>query len=306
MKMPLPTIRAERPCPICGYRTYENFADKRIADERFNEFTYASRKQPEFMCFRLVRCKRCDLVYTPNPPSKEFLESAYRSASYDSQVEAQAAAKSYAHALQPYISWFSDVRGAAVDVGAGNGALLPWLLKQGFKPVIGIEPSLAAINAAHPEIAPLIQCGMFSETLLNNIHPTLICSFMTLEHISDPKAFASNAFKALQPGGMIAIIAHNWRAPLNRLLGLRSPIIDIEHLQLFSGSSINSLLRQAGFQAIQRTSLINTYPLDYWLKLSPLPTSFKQIIALMLKRVALATLPLSIPVGNMLAIGIKP
>ena len=303
---PLPTISTERSCPICGGRTYEKFADKRITDERFNEFTYASRKQPEFMCFRLVRCKRCDLVYAPNPPSTEFLESAYSTASYDSQEEAQAAAKSYAYALKPYIPRSSEERGAAVDVGAGNGALLPWLLKQGFKPVIGIEPSLAAIKAALPEIAPLIQCGMFSETLLNNIHPTLICSFMTLEHISDPKAFASNAFKALQPGGMIAIIVHNWRAPLNRFLGLRSPIIDVEHLQLFSDNSIDSLLRQAGFQAIQRTSLINTYPLDYWLKLSPLPTSFKQIFTLLLKRVALAKLPLSIPVGNMLTIGIKP
>jgi SAM-dependent methyltransferase len=306
MKMPLPTISEERPCPTCGSRTYAKFANKRIADERFNEFTFASRKQPEFMCFRLVRCKRCDLVYTPNPPSKEFLESAYSSASYDSQVEAQAAAKSYAYALSPYISRFSEERGAAVDVGAGNGALLPWLLKQGFKPVIGIEPSPAAIQAALPEIAPLIQCGMFSETLLNNIHPTLICSFMTLEHISDPKAFASNAFKALQPGGMIAIIVHNWRAPFNRLLGLRSPIIDVEHLQLYSSNSIDSLLKQAGFQAIQRTSFVNTYPLDYWLKLSPLPTSLKHIIVLLLKRLSLAKRPLSMPVGNMLAIGIKP
>ena len=244
MIKPLPTIGAERPCPVCGAQSYVNFADKSIADERFTEFTYASRKRPEFMCFRLVRCQSCDLVYAPNPPSKEFLKSAYSAASYDSQIEAQAASQSYAYALKPYISQLSENRGAAVDVGAGNGALLPWLLQQDFKPVIGIEPSLAAIKSALPEIAPLIQCGMFSETMLANIHPSLICSFMTLEHISDPKVFTTSAFKALRAGGMIAIIVHNWRAPLNRLLGLRSPIIDIEHLQLFSPSSINLLLKQ--------------------------------------------------------------
>ncbi len=258
------------------------------------------------MCLRLVRCQGCDLVYAPNPPSTEFLESAYSAASYDSQVEAQAASKSYAYALKPYISHLSQQRGAAVDVGAGNGALLPWLLQQGFKPVIGIEPSLAAIKTALPEITPLIQCGMFSETMLNNVHPSLICSFMTLEHISDPKVFAKSAFKALRSGGMIAIVVHNWRAPLNRLLGLRSPIIDVEHLQLFSHNSIDSLLKQAGFEDVQYTSIVNTYPLDYWLKLSPIPTNFKQVLEIFIKRLSLDKMPLSMAVGNVLAVGIKP
>ncbi len=258
------------------------------------------------MCLRLVRCQHCDLVYAPNPPKTEFLESAYSKASYNSQVEAKAASRSYAHALKPYISKLLGDRGAAVDVGTGNGAFLPWLLQQDFKPVIGIEPSLAAIKTAPPEIASLIKCGMFSEAMLNNIHPSLICSFMTLEHISDPKGLADIAFRALRSGGMIAIVVHNWRAPLNRLLGLRSPIIDVEHLQLFSHHSINSLLRQAGFQDIQCTSIVNTYPLSYWLKLSPIPTNCKQVLEILLNRLAIDQLPLSMPVGNTLAVGTKP
>ena len=43
------------------------------------------------------------------------------------------------------------------------------------------------------------------------------------------------------------IVCHDRRAPLNRALGARSPIMDIEHLQLFSQASARALLERTGF-----------------------------------------------------------
>jgi SAM-dependent methyltransferase len=257
------------------------------------------------MCLRLVRCTTCDLVYAPSPPAENFLHAAYANADFDSGTEAVAAAKTYADALGAHVQGLSG-RNAAIDVGAGSGPLLPWLLDQGFAPVIGIEPSRAAIDAAPPTVRPLLREGMFSASMLDGETPSLICSFMTLEHLPDPGDFVATAYSLLEPGGAVAVVVHNWRAPLNRLLGLRSPIIDVEHLQLFSPKALRELLQRAGFERIAPSSIRNVYPLRYWLRLTPLPNSAKNLALDLLERLGLADYHFAMNVGNMLAIGIKP
>jgi len=184
--------------------------------------------------------------------------------------------------------------------------LLPWLLESGFSPVVGIEPSRAAIEGAPATVRPLLREGMFSPAMLADVTPSLVCSFMTLEHVADPGEFVGAAYELLEPGGMLAVVVHNWRAPLNRLLGLRSPIIDVEHLQLFSPQSLRTLLAGAGFEAIHLQAIGNAYPLRYWLRLTPLPAGMKRGLATALERVGLLNVHVSLRVGNMLAVGKKP
>lgn len=294
----------ERICPVCGSSSQVPFADERIDPRRVSDFTYSSRKLPEFMCLRLVRCPVCDLVYTPTPPANDFLLTAYSEAAYDSGPEALAAARSYANAMTPYLTGLAR-RNAAVDVGAGSGPLLPLLIESGFSPVIGIEPSRAAIEAAPSAVRPLLRQGMFSPALLADLKSSLICSFMTLE-LADPGAFIGTALELLEPGGMLAVVTHNWRAPLNRLLGLRSPIIDVEHLQLFSPQSMIWVLKKSGLVSINLQSICNTYPLRYWLRLTPVPAKVKVRVTGALDSIGLSDIQISLRAGNMLAIGIKP
>lgn len=297
--------KEERPCPVCLSRDHVHFAHERIDSSQVGALTYASRKPPEFMRLRLVRCTRCDLVYAPIPPAADFLESAYSHADFDSAPEALAAALSYAKALTPYVNRLPK-HGAAIDVGAGSGPLLPWLKSCGFSPVIGIEPSRAAIEAAPPDVRPMLREGMFSAAAVDDVTPSFICSFMTLEHLADPGEFVGIAGQLLPPGGAIAVVVHNWRAPLNRLLGLRSPIMDIEHLQLFSPRALRKLLELHGFESVEIDGLRNAYPLRYWLRLTPLPPALKRGLLRLLEVVGLADRSLSLSVGNMLAFAVKP
>ncbi len=298
-------LNENRACPVCGDTTHVNFADEHIDPAKLNDFTYASRKQPEFMCLHLVRCVNCNLVYAPNPPDRSFLAAAYADAAYDSGQEAQCAAQSYTDALAPYVARLRN-RNAAVDVGAGNGPLLPWLRDIGFQTVIGIEPSRAAINAASASVRPMLREGMFGPELLDGIRPNLICSFMTLEHMDDPGSFVTTAYNLIEPGGMIALVVHNWQGLLNRTLGLRSPIIDVEHLQLFNPSSVTALLKKVGFEDIKVKPICNRYPFRYWLRLTPLPTTVKNRIASTFDYFGLSDTQISLCVGNILAVGNRP
>lgn len=289
---------------MCHSRGYVPFADERVDPKLVGSLTYASRKPPEFMRLRLVRCTTCELVYAPASPTEDFLHAAYADADFDSGPEAIAAAKTYADALEFHLHAIKS-RHAAVDVGAGSGPLLPFLQAQGFCPVIGIEPSRAAIDAAPPAIRPMLREGMFSTSMLAGETPSLICSFMTLEHLYDPGEFVATAHSLLEAGGAVAIVVHNWQAPLNRVLGLRSPIIDIEHLQLFSPKALRKLLQQAGFESIKLNSIRNAYPLRYWLRLTPIPATAKRCTLSMLERFGLADFNVAMNVGNVLAVGIK-
>lgn len=301
----VPQPENARRCPICHGDDCTLFAKERIDQRQMSTLTYASRKTPEFMRLRLVRCNSCDLVYAPSPPPEDFLASAYLAADFDSGPEAIAAARSYALALKPHISSLPGRR-AAVDVGAGSGPLLPWLKQCGFSPVIGIEPSRAAIEAASSDVRSMLREGMFCAEMMRGETPSFICSFMTLEHMADPTVFLNEAHGLLEPGGAVAVVVHNWRAPLNRLLGMRSPIIDIEHLQLFSPQSLRRLLEQTGFESIEIRPIRNAYPLRYWLRLTPLPATVKSMCLRVLEAFGLADKTLAANVGNMLAFGIKP
>jgi SAM-dependent methyltransferase len=295
----------ERPCPVCIDRSYVLFAEENIDQKKLGPLTYASRKPPEYMCLRLVRCTTCDLIYAPSPPTNLFLEAAYGDADFDSDQEAIDAAKTYAKALEPHLKALTS-RKIAVDIGAGSGPLLHWFKELGFRTVIGIEPSKAAIQSASPSVRHMLREGMFSKSIVEGETPSLICSFMTLEHLSDPGEFASIAQDILEAGGALAIVVHNWRAPINRFFGLRSPIIDVEHLQLFSPRSLHWLLRKYGFEHISVQSVRNSYQLRYWVLLTPLPDSVKRILLFFLKLLKLDNHYFSINVGNMLAVGFKP
>jgi SAM-dependent methyltransferase len=128
---------------------------------------------------------------------------------------------------------------------------------------------------------------------------------MTIEHVPDPAQLCRDAHDLLAPGGALMIVCHDRRAPLNRALGMRSPIIDIEHLQLFSKGSARSLLERSGFGDVRVRRFANRYPLHYWLKLAPLPRVPKRALVTGARRGPLRRLSFPLPVGNLVVSGIR-
>jgi hypothetical protein len=105
--------------------------------------------------------------------------------------------------------------------------------------------------------------------------------------------------------GIMASVVHDWRAWNNRVLGRRAPIIDIEHLQLFSRRSIAELYRRAGFVDIECQSFKNRYRIDYWNRLLPTPSFMKRGLELALKKTGIGRVRLSMNVGNLMVVARK-
>ncbi len=63
----------------------------------------------------------------------------------------------------------------------------------------------------------------------------------------------------LRPGGVILAFNHNVTAWSARLLGERSPIIDVEHTYLYSPGHNARLFSKAGFEVLSVRPVRNTY-----------------------------------------------
>ena len=256
------------------------------------------------MCHRLVLCPNCDLVYADQPPGEGELAHAYHVADYDSSEEANDAAKAYILAIQPALGRLAQ-RQSALEIGTGTGIFLEHLSNEGFAELVGVEPSSAAISAAPEYRQSWIHEGMFEEKNFAPESFDLICCFMTMEHVRDPDIIARAAFRLLRPGGAFVTVTHDYRSLVNRLLGKRSPIIDIEHLQLFSERSVRYLFEHAGYANVTVNSLVNAYSLRYWMRMAPLPYGLKHGISNLMSAFGIGHIKLGINVGNHITAGFK-
>lgn len=295
-----------RPCPACHTSSDKAklFIERNIDPAKLSGFSFASRKEPEYMCHRLVQCPNCDLVYADQPPDADELAHAYHVADYDSSEEANDAAAAYILAIQPVLGMLAR-RQSALEIGTGTGIFLDCLSREGFAEVTGIEPSSAAIAAAPEYRRAWIREGIFEEKDFAPESFDLICCFMTMEHVRDPDVVAKAAFHLLRPGGVFVTVTHDYRSLVNRLLGKRSPIIDIEHMQLFSERSVRHLFESAGYSNITVKAFVNTYSLRYWMRLAPLPRSMKSAMSGLISCLGMGNVKLGVNVGNLIASGFK-
>lgn len=300
-------MAAERACPVCGTASAGAtvFLEENIDPRRLSASSFSSRKVPEFMSHRLVRCPTCSLVYVPLPPAQDILAAAYHEAAYDSAQEAEDAATSYAQAITPVLRRVPNHR-SALEIGTGTGVFLDQLARAGFSELVGVEPSVAAIEAAPPQRQGWIRQGIFREADFEPGSFDLVCCFMTMEHVADPADVAAAAFRLLRPGGAFVTVTHDYESVVNRLLGRRSPIIDVEHMQLFCEKSLNELFARSGYRNVELRAFVNRYRLDYWLRLTPLPQGAKAFLTGLLAKSGLARLKLGVNVGNTLSAGYKP
>src|SRR5256885_15502438 len=120
---------ASRACPVCGSRAATVFAEQRIDIAALDGFAFASRKEPEYMHYRLVACPVCDLIYANPAPGPETLAGAYLTAGFDSSEESRWGARTYRSLLRPGLASLRDpprrspggLR-SALGIRAGGGA----------------------------------------------------------------------------------------------------------------------------------------------------------------------------------------
>jgi SAM-dependent methyltransferase len=301
----LPEMSPTR-CAICGC---EGAASERwpatFDPDAFSARVFSARRMPDRVHYRMVTCDTCGLVRSDPVASEELLAKLYARSSFDYGQEVESLQATYGRAL----GWLEarvSRRETLLEIGCGNGFFLQQARRQGWQEVRGVEPSADAVAKAPSELDGAIVQDVMRDGLFARESFDAVCLFQVLDHIARPIELLEECLAVLRPGGHILALNHNVCAWSARILGERSPIVDIEHTYLYSPATMRSIFAKAGFTDAQVRSVRNTYSLAYLAQLLPFPVATKARLLPHLRNGIASRIRVTVPLGNLCLIARKP
>lgn len=288
-------------CAICGsYNDYTVIYKANFEDADLNSEVFSARRLPDGSHYRIVKCNNDDLIRS-NPILEPLrISKLYKNSKFTYEKEINNLERTYLEALQPVLKNINKINNI-LEIGCGDGFILKRLHQMGFKNCYGVEPSVKAVAKADKRVRPNIIVDILKPGTFKKIKFKFIFFFQTLDHIPNPGKFLKDCYRLLDKDGYILAFNHNIESLSSKLLGEKSPIIDIEHTFLFSPDTIKKLFKKYHLQPINIYSPINTISLKYLIWLLPLPKLIK-------RGLLLSTPPstnLGLKLGNLCIIAMK-
>lgn len=232
-------------CPLCGRDDAEPVA---IGED----FEYHTTRDS----WRMVRCRRCRLLYLNPRPAPEALEAIYPDDYHAFEFEPERFG--LIHAVRTRLEarrmrrWCRGLpkRARIVDVGCGDGFHLQVLRRFG-RPgwqLEGVDPSPRAVAAARAA-GLTVHAGTVEQVGLPPGSYDLALMIMTIEHVPDPLATLEAVRKALKPRGRLVVVTDNADTIDFRLFGRRhwGGYHFPRHFHLFDAQTLEATAAAAGF-----------------------------------------------------------
>lgn len=259
---------------------------------------YSARRLPDKMHYKILKCERCGLIFSSPilPPEKLSMLYGESECNYNDQIP---------YLIKTYFKAVKKLKGnlpknpKVLEVGCGNGFFIKAIRDFGFtKNAFGVEPSKKMVIQAESSLRSKIKIDFFKSDLFPKENFDLILCFHTLDHMIDPNDFVRGAFSMLKKNGYVFVVVHDTHGLSAKIFGERSAIFDIEHIYLFNKSTLSLLFSRNKFKVVKVFNLVNSYPLNYWVKMSGFPISVKKIASFFINIFGLGKISLSIPAGN--------
>jgi SAM-dependent methyltransferase len=290
----------DMPCILCGGGDDELLFKSNAGEDSFTAYAFSARRDSKLCRYNTWKCRKCGLVRSSPVLNEDALNSLYRQSLFIWENEADYASKTYADLLEKLCPGAKERGARVMEFGSGNGGFIKELLARAWRDPVGVEPSADCVKRADPAARLNMVCDTFHPGLFEPETFDIAVSFHVVDHLYDPLAVLAECRKTLKPGGKVLFVSHDVEAPSARILGRLSPIFDIEHIYLFSRATLSKLMEKAGFRAAAAGSLVNTYPLEYWMRMLP---GARRLRGLMPG--ALLKKPLSVAAGNLYVIAEK-
>jgi SAM-dependent methyltransferase len=298
-------LRATR-CAICGSEGNATELYRASFDaDAFQPAVFSARRLPDRLHYRQVKCRQCGLVRADPVAPPELVAGLYARSAVTYQDEIPDLKWTYGRYLAR-LQQLGAGNEALLEVGCGSGFFLEEARAQGYRTVRGVEPSREGVARASDAVRDQIVCDVMRPGLFAPAQFDVVCLFQVFDHISEPGIVLDECFSVLKPGGLVLAINHNVEAVSARLLGARSPIIDIEHTFLYSPATMSRIFSAHGFQIREVGAVHNRYSLHYLTRLLPLPGVVKRPLLDWLHRHSIGRLRLSVPLGNLYLIAQRP
>lgn len=212
--------------------------------------------------FRYLRCPECQHVATLPYPTRQEIEEHYHKGFQEEnygevmqhQQVYQSAMKALADKIEKKIKFQGkSIQGISVlDIGCFTGEFLVEMRNKGAR-VYGVELQESAAKIAGKKLGDNIVSAdiLYSNLIFSEDQFDIVTLFGVIEHITDPRRLLERVNNFLKPGGLLMIQTPNSHSLLARIFGkLWPPYTSVEHIHLFSHSSIKRLLTNYNYQNI--------------------------------------------------------
>ena len=239
-----------------------------------------------------------------------FNQQEYKNGVYRAYFEMEHLKKRTAEQRLKYIRKYGKSRGRLLDVGCSVGFFIEVAQDSGFD-VQGVELSAQAIAIAKDSVRDKISQADANEHIRKyGACYEVVTAYDIIEHTQNPKAFVSDLYNALVPGGVVAIAAPDTDHFLRYVMGKNwSMLQPMQHNFLLSKRSIRAMLVEAGFEDIVVLPARKTLTLNYLFgqlsQTNPVITRLYNFAGKFIPS-WIGDAPVDINIGEFFAIGRKP
>lgn len=220
-------------CDWCGSPKFSVFLDNLTSIEHDKKF-------------RLVKCKKCGLIYLNPRPSKKEIGKYYAS-TYWSKNKNPEKSHGYVYRLIDE----SVKKGEILDVGAGTGVLLSGFKRRGWK-IDGVELSADAISFAKSKFGIKLRKGDLLGIKLPENKYDLITLNHVLEHVYEPRETLDKVSSLLKKGGTVMISCPNIEGVGAKMFKRKWYALDApRHLYQYNRLTISRMLKASGFKVVK-------------------------------------------------------
>lgn len=183
-------------------------------------------------------------------------QSIYADEGFEAYKDYHSGTRPFPRWAEPLFGLLPELRGKALDIGCGDGAVLHRLAEAGFEPY-GIDLDQKSIAIARSKFSLQNVAVSTLEEWATRCKQEgrqfdLITFFEVLEHQDSPRDFLSQVTQLGKPGGMIAGSVPNRDRFLARLdRKMSDGDLPPHHFLWFSAQALKGLLDRAGFREIE-------------------------------------------------------
>lgn len=205
--------------------------------------------------FRIVRCRRCGLVYV-NPRlsqaaiAQQYDEDYYTDGSYaDYQAERPGYERTFELRLQKIER--RSKPGKILDVGCAFGFFLSVAERRGWE-AHGLDLSPVGCRYATEQLGLRATCGTLDSVSFPPGFFDVVILNDTFEHLANPAQDLHQFWTVLRPGGYLYLVTQDSSRLLVRVLGRRwAQYKPREHLYYFTSNTLRRMLAQVGFKVLE-------------------------------------------------------
>lgn len=199
--------------------------------------------------FDLHQCQKCGVLWAHAPDAPvidEIYNSYYDRATFEIPPATANSLTALVDSLEPY-----RTTNRWLDIGYGEGALLKMAENNRWQ-CYGTEVSPGAIAYGETRKWTVTRDAMDDPRFPPGGFD-VVTMIELIEHVPNPSYFFDFAMQMLRPGGVLYLTTPNIGSINYRILGINwsSVISPPEHLTIWSGRGMRSILQRVGFEKIR-------------------------------------------------------